>query len=63
MVQHAILVSNFSLESGKLIDEPGPFISGAIHRIYLCNYRSDQFYSHYNFVENNGIIILKNYNS
>jgi len=48
------------LESGKLIGATGPSISGAIHRIYSCNYCLDQFYNHYNFVENNGIIILKN---
>ena len=53
----------FLLESGKLIGATGPSISGSIHRINRCNYWFDQFYIHYNFVENNGIIILKNYHS
>ena len=51
------------LESSKLIGATGPSISGAIHSIYSCNYCFDQFYIQYNFVENNGIIILKNYHS
>ena len=30
-----------------------------MHRVYRCKTCFDQIYSHYNFVENNGVLILK----
>ena len=59
VVHSAIETNNFSLVSGKLIDTPGPSGSGSMHRVYRCNTCFDQIYSHYNFVENNGVLILK----